>query len=98
MDHKTLIEQLSKRTGIDKGDAASILDTFVGIVADRCSGMDTPAISGFGMFEPKLRQERINRHPASGKRMLLPPKITLTFKPSALLKQKIRGLEADTER
>lgn len=98
MDHKTLIEKLSNRTGLDKVDATAILDAFVDVLSERCGDMETPAISGFGMFEPKLRQERINRHPASGKRMLLPPKITLTFKPSAMLKQKIRGLEADSDK
>lgn len=54
---------------------------------------DTVTYPGFGSFEPRKRMERIAVHPSTGKRMLIPPKITLTFKPSTLLKQKVRNHE-----
>ena len=39
--------------------------------------------------EAKKKVERIVVNPSTGKRMLVPPKIALSFKPSALLKSKI---------
>lgn len=54
---------------------------------------DSVTFPGFGSFEPRKRIERIALHPSTGKRMLIPPKITLTFRPSTLLKQKVRNHE-----
>ena len=53
---------------------------------------DMVSMPGFGTFEPKKRMEREAVHPSSGKRILIPPKLTMVFKPSTLLKQKIRNL------
>ncbi|MDE5673785.1 MAG: HU family DNA-binding protein, partial [Muribaculaceae bacterium] len=53
--------------------------------------LDSISVPSFGTFEPRKRLERVALHPASGKRLLVPPKIVLTFKPSVLLKQKTRN-------
>lgn len=52
--------------------------------------MDIVTLPGFGNFEAKKRLERVMVMPGTGKRMLLPPKMVLTFKPSAILKQKMK--------
>lgn len=90
MDNKTLIETLSKRLGRNKSEISSMIDGLSMVIKNRCSDMDIVAIPGFGSFESKKRLERISVHPQTGKRLLIPPKITLAFKPSALLKQKLK--------
>lgn len=52
--------------------------------------MDSVSIQGFGTFEPRKKLERITVNPATGKRMLIPPRIVLTFKPGAVLKNRIK--------
>jgi len=47
-------------------------------------------LTGFGTFELKKRLERVMTNPASGQRMLVPPKVALGFKPVAALKDKIK--------
>ena len=47
------------------------------------------AIPGFGEFVPVKDDERIELDKESGKRMLLPPMVRLTFEPSSILKSKI---------
>lgn len=89
MDTKTLLERVSARASVDRSAASEMLTALAEIISERCSDMDSIAVPGFGVFEPKKRPERINVHPGTGKRMLLPPKIILSFKPSALLKQKL---------
>ena len=64
-----------------------MIDSLSTVIKNRCVDMDIVAIPGFGSFEAK---KRITVHPQSGKRLLVPPKITMTFKPSALLKQKLK--------
>lgn len=90
MDNTKLIDILSDRLGCEKEDVTSMLEAFTHIVKDKCSDMDNIALPGFGSFEPKMRKERIVVMPSTGKKMLVPPKISLTFKPSAILKQYLR--------
>ena len=49
------------------------------------------ALSGFGTFEVKKKMERIIVTPGSKQKLLVPPKLSLTFKPSAILKDKIQN-------
>lgn len=90
MDTKTLIDRVAASLEIPREKAAEMLDAMTDIVGERCADLDSVAIPGFGSFEPKKKNERITVHPSTGRRMLIPPKITLSFRPSALLKQKVK--------
>ncbi len=48
------------------------------------------AIQGFGSFEVKKKAERISINPASKQRMLVPPKLVLSYRPSNTLKDKFK--------
>ncbi len=93
MDNKNIVDILSKRLGYSKVDVSNLIDGLSLVVKERCSDLDTIAIPGFGSLEPKKRMERIAIHPSTGKRMLIPPKISVGFKQSALLKQKLKKSE-----
>ena len=47
-------------------------------------------VSGFGTFEVKKKLERVIVHPSTGKRMLVPPKLVLNFRPTSVVKHKIK--------
>lgn len=89
MDKRTLTEVLSEKLSLEKEGVARLLDSFRDVVASCGRELDSVSIPAFGTFESKKRLERIAMHPATGKRILIPPKIVLTFKPSAILKQKV---------
>ncbi len=90
MDNKTLIENIASECGNTKEDVQNLLNTAFGLIADALVEMDTVVIPTFGQFESKKRKERITNHPASGRRLLVPPKIVVGFKPSAILKGKVK--------
>lgn len=90
MDNKLLLEMLSKRMERSNVDMNKLIDAFITTVKECCGELDSIAIPGFGTFEAKKRLERIVVNPGTGKRMLIPPKITISFKPSSLLKAKIK--------
>ena len=92
MDSKTLTNTLAKRTGRSKDDIISLLEALAGVMGERCGSLGTVAVPGFGSFEGRRRQERVAVNPTTGKRELVPPKVQLTFKPSALLKSKLKDL------
>lgn len=89
MDNKTLIENLSDQTGLEREDVQEMLNEFYTELSQRCTEMDTLVVPGFGQFEPKKRKERISVHPSTGRRLLVPPKLVVNFKPSSVLKGKV---------
>lgn len=90
MDNKGFIEAYSRRTGVSRKEATRMAEVIGRAVAGCCVEGDTVAIPGFGSFETKKKMERVMAVPSSGgKRLLIPPKIVMTFKPSALLKQRL---------
>lgn len=55
------------------------------------------ALQGFGTFEVKKKAERITINPSTKQRMLIPPKLVLSYKPSNVLKEKIQNNQPTLE-
>ena len=94
MHHKSFLEQLQTRLGKDRGEVDRYMSAFLQIMKERCAQMDSVSIQGFGAFEPKKKLERVVVNPASGKRMLVPPKMILAFKPGSAIKTKLKMLSS----
>lgn len=93
MDNKTLVETLSKKLDISRDTVITLIDGLSEVVGECGAALDSITLPSFGTFEPRKRMERVAVHPASGKRLLVPPKIVMSFRPSSLLKQRIRNGE-----
>ena len=63
---------------------------FVGSIAEKFDDDTQLAVQGFGTFEVKKKMERVVVNPANKQRKLIPPKLVLAFKPSAVLKEKMK--------
>lgn len=92
MDAKTLINQLSEKLDREPEDIEFLIDSLSELIVDKITDGDTVALPGFGQFELKMKAERVACHPSTGKKILVPPKMSMIFKPSALLKQKVRNV------
>lgn len=90
MDNKKLVETVAANLGRTTEDVGKLLDALSGVLSNRCGEMDTVVVPSFGAFEPKKRNERVMIHPSTGRRMLVPPRIVLTFKISQVLKAKLK--------
>lgn len=90
MDTKTLVGILSDNLGREPEDVAVLIRSISDILAAAVKQGDMVAVPGFGTFEPKMREERVATHPSTGKKILVPPKLSMVFKPSAILKQRVR--------
>lgn len=90
MDTKALSAELARRLNREEDDINMLCTELGAIIADIAADGGSVAIPTFGSFEPKKRAERVSVHPASGKRILIPPKLSLVFKPSASLKSKVK--------
>lgn len=90
MDNKTLINIIAQRLDINPEEVEANLLSLSEIIVEVTKQGDSVAIPGFGQFEPRMRDERVTTHPSTGKKILVPPKVSMVFKPSALLKQKVK--------
>lgn len=93
MNNKEFIAELSSRTGFGTKDTQTLVNNIVNALGDAFQEDNAVLVPNFGLFETKKKMERIIMNPASGQRMLVPPKLVLSFKPNQTLKEKLRGGE-----
>jgi DNA-binding protein HU-beta len=89
MNNKEFIAELAKRTDNSLKDTTTLMSDLTKELADQLDENPMITITGFGTFEVKKKLERVVVNPGTKQRMLIPPKITLSFKPSTSLKDKL---------
>lgn len=90
MNNRTFIQELSSRSGFTQEEAQKMIYTMVDYMNERFQEAEPVSVLGFGVFEVKKRTERIMVNPGTQQRMLVPPKIVLTFRAADKLKQELR--------
>ncbi len=90
MENKEIVNRIAKKLGRKSADINKLVDGLSTVLKNSCAEMDSMAIPGFGSFEPKKKNERVTVMPGTGKRLLIPPKVVLSFKISNVLKNKLR--------
>ncbi|MBO7109960.1 MAG: HU family DNA-binding protein [Prevotella sp.] len=96
MNNKEFINELARRNEMKAVDAQAWMNTLLGAMGDNFLEGNAVQLPNFGVFEVKKKLERIIINPSTGQRMLVPPKLTLAFKPTPQTKEKIKkGGEAN---
>lgn len=90
MNNKDFIAELSNVCGLSPNESQKQVNTLLEIMENLWIDNNSISVSGFGVLEVRKKLERISVNPNTGKRMLIPPKLVLTYKPSALLKEKTK--------
>ena len=91
MNNKEFITELARRTDSTAKDTQQTVERLTEVMADILDEGDVITIQGFGNFETKKKMERIVVNPNTRQRKLIPPKLVLAFKPSVVLKEKIKS-------
>jgi DNA-binding protein HU-beta/integration host factor subunit alpha len=91
MNNKEFINELAERTGYSPKDTQKLVDNIINAMGDAFQEDNAVLVPNFGTFEPKKKLERVIVNPASGQRMLVPPKLVLGFKPNQTSKDKLKG-------
>ena len=91
MNSKEFISSLASRTGKSNKEVSSLVSATVSAIISELAEENSVAISGFGTFEVKKKLERVLVNPITKQRMLVPPKIVVSFKPNASLKMKMNS-------
>lgn len=91
MNNKEFIAELAERTGYSAKDAQKLAGNLIDAMGDAFQEDNSIMVSNFGLFETKKKMERVIVNPATGQRMLVPPKLVLSFKPNQTWKDKLKG-------
>ena len=90
MNNKDFISELSRRLGYTIKDTYELASSLLSGMTQELQEGNVVTIQGFGTFEVKKKAERITVNPTTKQRMLVPPKLVLTYRPSAQLKDKFK--------
>lgn len=89
MEHKQFHRLLCERTGRSSADIEALEEGIALVIRQSCADLDTVAVPTFGTFTAIKHNEEIVNDLSTGKRMLLPPEISVEFTPSTSLLNKI---------
>jgi DNA-binding protein HU-beta len=90
VNNKDFTSELSKRLGYTLKDTSELISSLLSGMTQQLEEGNVVAIQGFGTFEVRKKAERISVSPTTKQRMLVPPKLVLTYRPSTLLKEKFK--------
>ncbi|PTL32604.1 HU family DNA-binding protein [Prevotella sp. oral taxon 376] len=97
MNNKEFIAELSQRSGYTQADTQKLISTIIDEMGRNFDEGNSVSFSHFGTFEVRKRLERMVINPSTGKRMLVPPKLVLNFKPNIYIKDKLKNKEQGDE-
>ena len=90
MNNKEFINELARRNEMKAADAQAWMNTLLSAMGENFQEGNAMQLPNFGVFEVKKKLERVIINPSTGQRMLVPPKLTLAFKPTPQTKEKIK--------
>ena len=95
MNNKDFIIELSQCSGYSQDNTQRLVRCVVEAMASRFDEGESVAIPSFGSFEGKNRMERIVVNPSTGQKLMVPPKLVLTFRPDSSVKEELKKGGAD---
>ena len=90
MNNKQFLTELSGKCKLSSEQPEQQVQALIGVMENLWHEGDSVSLSGFGVLEVKKKNERVSVNPTTGVRMLVPPKLVLTYKPSSILKEKLK--------
>ncbi len=90
MTNKELVAELSEQLGWTQVKVSEVLANTIDYLNSSLADNATIAIPNFGAFQTRKKSERITVNPQTKQRLLVPPKISVNFKPASVLKEKYK--------
>ncbi len=91
MNNQEFVERLSRKIGIGADEAANLSSAFVASMVEELEDGNSISIQGFGNFESKEKGGRKIYNPSSKAFIDVPSKVTVAYKMSGVLKDRLNG-------
>ena len=89
MNKADLAGRMAERAGITKAAAEQALAGALEAITGALEAGDRVSVAGFGTFNVAQRDARVGRNPATGKKIKIPAKKVVKFKPGKEMKEKV---------
>lgn len=86
-----MINLVSRKAGIPKGQAAAAVDAFIESVKECLQKGEKVSLIGFGTFQVVMREARMGRNPKTGEQIQIPAKKQVKFKPGKDLSDSVNS-------
>jgi len=86
-----IINMLNEHIGLPKNGCIRIVESFFDIIKSELEKGSPVKISEFGKWTVRSKKERIGRNPKTGKNATIRARKVVTFKPSAVLRDKLNA-------
>lgn len=91
MNNKELLTTLTSKLDTSKEDVNELMQLFTDSLKEQLKQDNSIGLQSFGNFEIRKKDERIAVHPVTKVRMLVPPKLVVSFRQSSILKEKLNS-------
>lgn len=91
INNKVFITELAQRLGYNAKETQKMVYQVIDAMADAFQEGNSVSVPDFGLFEVRKKMERIMVSPSTGQRMLVPPKLVLSFKISPKWKEQVKN-------
>lgn len=88
MEKKSLNSRVAALAGIDARTSSQLTEACARVIGELLTDGDSAAIPGFGEFSTEKTDEHVAID-AQGRRLLMPPEITIRFTPCTALRNKL---------
>jgi len=89
MTKADIVEKLQTGTGMTRNESAEMMEEVLFIIKSTLEQGENLKISGFGSFVVKQKNDRKGRNPQTGETITISARSVVTFKPSAILRNRI---------
>ncbi|MCH9844385.1 MAG: integration host factor subunit alpha [Alphaproteobacteria bacterium] len=86
-----LVEELYNQLGLSRRECKTLVEQILDGMSEALIAGDSVKISSFGSFLVRDKKERVGRNPRTGEFATITPRKVLSFRASAMLKQKMNN-------
>jgi len=86
-----VINQISEKTGIDRSDVTTTVETLFAVVKDSMAEGENIYVRGFGSFVNKKRAKKIARNISKNTAIVIDEHYVPSFKPSKMFVEQVKS-------
>lgn len=93
MTKRDLVVRIAEETGLIQSDVYSVIQKTLDYIVEALKKGDNIEFRNFGVFEVKVRKQRIGRNPNKPEQVVtIPQRKVVKFKPGKVMKKLITGI------
>ena len=86
-----LSESVYQEVGLSRNESAELVESVLDEVTDALGRGEMVKVSSFGSFSVRQKGQRVGRNPKTGEEVSILPRRVLFFRPSHVLKDRIKS-------